>query len=378
MKDITRHPAVCWLGATDLVAEGDGIRPTRVPRESGYQLSLPTAFTAGMCSGVRLAFRTDAEELRLVVNTIRVQVDGADPHPACFDLVVEGETVAERDSEDGVLLVVDRNDINSLRMEEGGPATLEFKDLDPVMKSVEIWLPHTAQVTVSQIAVDADSAVEPPHRGPSWIHYGSSISHCMDADRPGDIWPVVAARNSGQGFEVTNMGYSGECQIDQFVARYIRDSNPALISAKLGINTLTTLVERTFRSAVHGFLDTVRDGHPTTPLVVCSPIFSPDFETDPHTSPEGEGRPEAVSRHFNATLTTTRIRSILEEVVASRKERGDEHLHYLHGFELLGPDDADDLPDRIHPNTAGYARMGQRFARKVLGESGLLAQYQFN
>ena len=37
---------------------------------------------------------------------------------------------------------------------------------------------------------------------------------------------------------------------------------------------------RTFAPYVHGFLETVRDGHPTTPITVISPILSPSREDD--------------------------------------------------------------------------------------------------
>lgn len=35
----------------------------------------------------------------------------------------------------------------------------------------------------------------------------------------------------------------------------------------------TLLRRRAFGPAVHGFLDTIRDGHPTVPLVVIGPLF---------------------------------------------------------------------------------------------------------
>jgi lysophospholipase L1-like esterase len=49
-------------------------------------------------------------------------------------------------------------------------------------------------------------------------------------------------------------------------------------------------------------------------------------------------------------------------VVAQRQRTGDNKIHYLHGHELFGADDVDDLPDGLHPNSAGYRRMGERFA----------------
>ncbi|GAA2540854.1 hypothetical protein GCM10010409_14560 [Mycolicibacterium diernhoferi] len=38
---------------------------------------------------------------------------------------------------------------------------------------------------------------------------------------------------------------------------------------------------RAFGPAVHGFLDTIRDGHPRTPLVVIGPLYCPIHESTP-------------------------------------------------------------------------------------------------
>ena len=38
---------------------------------------------------------------------------------------------------------------------------------------------------------------------------------------------------------------------------------------------------RAFGPAVHGFLDTIRDGHPDVPLLVVSPILCPIHEDTP-------------------------------------------------------------------------------------------------
>jgi lysophospholipase L1-like esterase len=41
------------------------------------------------------------------------------------------------------------------------------------------------------------------------------------------------------------------------------------------------------------------------------------------------------------------------------------------GLELFGAADAGDLPDDLHPNPAGYRRMGERFA-EILARLGLV------
>ena len=372
MSDITRHHAVEWVGATDVVEELDGVRPVRVPPGSRYQLDFRTAFVAEMCSGIRACFRTDSSSVELEVEPLRVQLDATDPEPVRFDLVVDGELADAAETGAGTVIAYDTDNLGDLSIENHGPATISFGGLPAGMKSIEVWLPHTALLTVRRLTVAAGSTVEPSAQPAAWIHYGSSISHCSAADRPTNIWPAVAARAGGNRLSLINLGFSGECHTDQFVARFIRDRDASLISLKLGINSLETFRERTFRSAVHGFLDTVRDGHPVTPVVVCSPIYSPDREA--HLDAADGQHHSAASDPQVPPLTTRDCRTILAGVVSDRVSQGDEHLHYLDGLELFGSDDIEDLPDGLHPNAAGYMRMGERFAAKVLGPDGLLAR----
>ena len=187
----------------------------------------------------------------------------------------------------------------------------------------------------------------------------------MEADRPTGVWPAVAARAAG--IDLFSLGMTGQCQLDQFAARTIRDLPADLISLKLGINVVNadSMRERTFVPAIHGLLDTIRDGHPRTPILVISPIVCPAAEEHPGpTVPDSDRRFGVIERPaalaFGA-LTLVRIRELLEFVVASRRNAGDVDLHHLHGFELFGPDDVGDLPDGLHPSAAGYLRMGERF-----------------
>jgi lysophospholipase L1-like esterase len=57
-------------------------------------------------------------------------------------------------------------------------------------------------------------------------------------------------------------------------------------------------------------------------------------------------------------------------VVEGRRKAGDENLDYLDGLTLFGAADASDLPDDLHPNGAGYVRMGQRFHSAAFTNGG--------
>ncbi|MFF4600730.1 hypothetical protein [Amycolatopsis sp. NPDC001319] len=80
------------------------------------------------------------------------------------------------------------------------------------------------------------------------------------------------------------LGFAGQCHLDPVVARFIRDTPAELISVCLGSNVYRhcTFSARSFVPAVTGFLQTVRDGHPDTPLVVMTPIVCPTGEREPN------------------------------------------------------------------------------------------------
>ena len=89
--------------------------------------------------------------------------------------------------------------------------------------------------------------------------------------------------------------------------------------------------------------------------------------------PDGTGKFVTIPGHDsirNGCLTLVRVREIIADVIGIRQRGGDRHLHYLDGLTLFGVADAGDLPDDLHPNPAGYARMGERFAGAVFSPDG--------
>jgi hypothetical protein len=184
---------------------------------------------------------------------------------------------------------------------------------------------------------------------------------------------VIAARSAG--VDLVNLGFGGSALLDPFTARTIRDTPADLISLKIGINVVNTdlMRLRAFGPAVHGFLDTIRDGHPDVPLLVVSPLLCPIHEDTPGPGAfDDAALAEGVVR-FRATgdpaeraagkLTLTVIRDQLAALVEQRAG-SDPNLHYLDGLRLYGPGDAEDLPlpDRLHPDAATHRLIGERFA----------------
>jgi lysophospholipase L1-like esterase len=369
-------------GAAELERTPHGMLPHRLPAWARAQCADgQLAMAESQPSGVRLVFRTRATAVELdTLPTKRVYV-GAPPRPdGVYDLLVDGELAGQVAATGGNVLTIDMT-AGRFETRTGEAGTLRFDGLADGVKDVEIWLPHNE--TTELVALRTDAPVEPVPAGGGtvWLHHGSSISHGSDAASPTTTWPALAARLGG--VELVNLGLGGSAMLDPFTARTMRDTPADLISVKIGINLVNADVMRlrAFTPAVHGFLDTIREGHPDTPLLVMSPILCPVHEDTPGPSaPDFDGLSEGRVR-FKAAgdpaeralgkLTLNSIRDELARLVKQR-EAGDPNLAYLDGRELYGEADLAELPlpDGLHPDAATHLRMGERFATLAFGPNG--------
>ncbi|QWB24747.1 MULTISPECIES: GDSL-type esterase/lipase family protein [Streptomyces] len=373
-------------GALDLERTEHGLLPHRLPARARAQNdNAQLAMAEAQPSGVRLAFRTAATAVEL--DTLRTKRDyvGLPSRPdGLYDLVVDGRPAGQASGTGGNVLTVDMATWDG-EVAPGPVGTVRFTGLAAGEKDVEIWLPHNE--TTELVALRTDAPVAPlPDRGRRvWLHHGSSISHGSDAASPAAIWPAIAA--SLGGVDLVNLGFGGSAMLDPFTARAMRDTPADLISVKVGINIVNGDVMRlrAFGPAVHGFLDTIRDGHPDTPLLVVSPIHCPIHEDTPGpTAPDlgeiGEGRLLFAAmgdpaEKATGKLTLGVIREELARIVRQRAAE-DPNLHYLDGLALYGESDAAELPlpDHVHPDAATHRRIGERFGALAFTEKGPFAE----
>ncbi|WP_432246168.1 SGNH/GDSL hydrolase family protein (plasmid) [Arthrobacter sp. G.S.26] len=370
--------AACIIGAISMENTPAGISIHRSSPRTRAQLADPAFdFPSATPSGVRIDAITTAEWIEVDLALTRFRMLGESLHATSVDLIVDGELRPSLPITSTTVISADRAG-RGMTVERAVPQTLRF-DLgrSGVDRRVEIWLPHAAAAVLVDARLPEGATLRRTEQTDRvWAHYGSSISHCSEVERPTQTWPAIVARRSGHS--LINLGLGGQCHLDQGMARTIRDLNADAISLEIGINIAggDTMRERTFTSAFHGFLDTVREGAHDAPILIISPIYCRALEDNP--GPvywDAEGAMHATERPESllpGTLSLTRVRELLTQHVAIRREDGDKNLHLLNGLDLFGADDSGDLPDDLHPNTNGYARIAKRMYPVAFGEKGVL------
>ncbi len=357
--------AVEIVGGLELEPVADGVRVRRLPAWTRPQISdIVGDFVVSMTSGVRLEFRTAATEIELVVAATAPTTAEGVPAPAVLELVAGDAVPVRRRIPNEALSLIDP--VRGI-WRPGRPHAVRFTGLPASDKRVELWLPHATATEVHELRTDAPVRPSGPDPRRRWLHHGSSISQGGEAESPLGTWPVVAARRAG--VRIHNLGFSGNAVADPYVARTMRDLPADLISLEIGINVVNgdVMRRRTFGPAVHGFLDTLRERHVETPIVLISPIPCPAVETLPGpTSTEGS-RTFSIGDPRQLALGALSLTGIREELARVVERRADPNLSLLDGHRLFRPDEVTDLDDGLHPNARALGRMGKRFADLVLG-----------
>ncbi|MCR8634720.1 SGNH/GDSL hydrolase family protein [Paenibacillus radicis (ex Xue et al. 2023)] len=313
-----------WFrGAVSIETNDTGLRPWRLPHDQLSLFASELVEKAGETAGVRLAFLSDSTSVELHV--------GITDKDILFDIVIEDELVDTK-----TLLA--------------GEKICLFTNLPGGMKRIEIYFSQKAAVVVKALKVDDGASATPlSNNQPRWVAYGSSITQCSAAESPAQTWPAIVARN--KGWDLTCMGFGGQCHLEPMVARVIRDLPADVISMCLGINVMggNSLNIRTFRSAIIGMVSIIREKHRSTPLFLFSPIYCPHRETDENL--------------VGMTLVT--MRKEIREAVNILTSYGDSNLTYVDGLDIFGEAFVDKLPDQLHPNAEGYKIMANHIRGKL-------------
>lgn len=312
------NPAA-WRGAIGWERRDDGaVRAWRLlPELVGRAFAPDLLEKAREAAGVRLDVVTAADTLALDLD-LAIDID----RPTIVDVRVDGDLHRRLDLIPGHVRT-------SVELPAG-----EHR--------VQLWLPQVGETWLRSVRLAGAVAPTPGERV-RWTTYGSSITQCSAAAGPSETWPAIVARTLD--WDLTCLGFGGQCHLDPIAARTIAATPADVVSLCLGINIQGggTLSARTFAPLVAAFVDDVRAAHPDARIAVITPIVSPPRESTPN----------AVG------LTLERMRQILAEIVDATD---DDRLHLIDGPSIIGPDDVHLLPDDLHPDADGYRLMGERLA----------------
>ena len=335
-------PLLIWESVISLETDNEtgSVIPWRIPHEDKDLFpNEDFHYSASHASGVRILLNTDSTTLVVKGQPLTEGYDVAPP--GCqIDLCIDNEIVQTQVFGDG--------------------SEMTFADLPAGRKNIELWLSPAYKVRIDGIEIADGTNIYPVEdKRLKWITYGSSITHCVRAASPAMTWPAIVARK--KNFNLTTLGYGGQCKLDPMVARMIRDMDADFISLKLGINVHSgELNPRTFPAAVIGTIAIIREKHKDTPLVVCSPIFSPPRESEPNAS--------------GNSLENMRI--AVKNAVESFQKRGDKNIYYVDGMKIFGPELGDYLPDELHPDAKGMEYMAENFMTEVFEKHGIEIKHQ--
>lgn len=343
--------------------DAGGMVPHRLPEWARAQMNDAMFGYVEACpGGVVLRFETDADAAVLTIGAVTIAGVG-DGTPVVSPLIVrqDGNDTEVSSPVPAVIELGPGNEPVGFRPAAPQPVTLPTAGTGPV----EVYLPHNARMEL--VSLDGSTEIRPVDAaGLRWTHYGSSISQGLNAISAVRTWPVAAAR--ALGWKLHNLSFSGNAQLDGFAARLIRDTPADLITLKVGINLVNadSMRERAFLPAAHAFLDTIREGHPDTPIVLITALACPIHEAVPGPIVGGPDGTLHIARRDveldTGALTLRRTREILTEVAQSR---GDANLTLVDGLQLFSEDDAHLLYDKLHPDQEGLDLIASRFVELV-------------
>ncbi len=353
MTDLPLHRLDEFLdGHVGLLPRGAALQPLRMPVAERHLHDRLTRWVAAIPSGVRLRLRTDSRSLRLWTQQRQTWAADKPEWPSHYDLLVDGERIRRVSAQGGAK----RIPLGDVLGDEH--ARLALDDLPAGDKRIELWFPTAATIAIERIAIDDGATLQPwSDARPRIVFHGSSNTQCASAAGGSESWPAIACALADA--RLLNLGWAGSCLLSASAARLVRDEPAAAIVLELGVNVWAEglLKERTFRDSAHAMIALIRERHPRTPMAIVSPFLLQ--------AGEDAGDQQGLSaRH---------MRQILAEVVAAHREHGDAALHHVDGLALFGHADAPLQPDGVHPNAAGYRRIGERFHAAMLAPGRPLA-----
>ena len=165
------------------------------------------------------------------------------------------------------------------------------------------------------------------------VYYGSSITMGGCANRPGNTYESIIARETNVDY--INLGFAGAAKGEQRMAEYIATLDMSMFVLDYDYNASSP---EDLENTHENFFKIIRQAHPDIPVLIMSrPVYFPT--------------PEEILR-----------RDIIKKTYDNAVSSGDKNVYFIDGTTLLDECRNEGTVDGIHPTDLGF----HCFAGKVL------------
>ena len=303
---------------------------SRMPDEVAKDISIHVHNISKQTTGGRIRFKTDSPYIALNVKNL--------PRPPMPQLTLVAQV--------GFDLYIDNEYYNSYippsNITVGYESVVDFPSSE--MREITLNFPLYYGVEDVFVGIKEGSKLEAASDYldmPPIVYYGSSITQGGCANRPGNTYEAIIARETNVDFVA--LGFGGGAKGEPLMAEYVAGLDMSLFVLDYDHNAPTPeYLDETHEN----FFKIVRKAHPELPIIMISrPVYYP--------------KPDELVR-----------RDIVKKTYENALANGDKNVYFIDGTTLLEECRNNGTVDGIHPTDYGFACMARKICpviKEILG-----------
>ena len=215
-------------------------------------------------------------------------------------------------------------------------------NMDNELREYRMFLPLYDGLKSIEIGIDNSSFIRKPKTSEKKpiIFYGTSITQGATASRPGMAHTNIISRKLDR--DVINFGFSGNGRMEQLISELISESNPIFYVIECMPNMSPDMIT----SNTIPLVDTIRNKHPNTPIILVDLFNSPLTALD-----------------NNIDKSRNEMNNALKTEYEKMIDNGYDNIIYLESRNSLG-DDFEGTVDAVHFTDIGFNRYSNFLIKK--------------
>ena len=215
-------------------------------------------------------------------------------------------------------------------------------NMDNELREYRMFLPLYDGLKSIEIGIDNSSFIRKPKTSEKKpiIFYGTSITQGATASRPGMAHTNIISRKLDR--DVINFGFSGNGRMEQPISKLISESNPIFYVIECMPNMSPDMIT----SNTIPLVDTIRNKHPNTPIILVDLFNSPLTALD-----------------NNIDKSRNEMNNALKTEYEKMIDNGYDNIIYLESRNSLG-DDFEGTVDAVHFTDIGFNRYSNFLIKK--------------